>query len=365
MAVPFPPEPFPAPEIGVARRDFPIPLEEGNVVDGYIRNADDNHQFAYASIPEKKTVSLPNGKGKIIYGRVYRRIEQPGLLYSPTEDLVVIKKLRKAFLREEFITAEREGRVNSENPHNEIAASQLLGNNNNVVSMEEALEDVKYLYMVMPYFGSDLLDALQEEIPNVPLLLRTLVRNLLYLEESHVLHRDLSPENIIVHREHSENCCPLIDLAMALRCTTLEGNTMPIQPQHPCGKLPYMSPEVAYAEPLSIKIDVWAIGVTLFLIWTRQRLYDHPNDRCWNYFLRHGGLENDRFDLFPHWREIGDVPDEYLPVIEKLNAVQNLTASQRHLLAEMLRLNPEDRIRPRDILDHGWFNEPQQQEQLQ
>lgn len=359
---------FPAPEIGVARRDFSIPLESGEEIEGYLRSADDGHEFAYTRSP-KLPVVLPNGRGKIIYGQVYQRLNLPEPTYRATQELVVIKKLSKAALRRDALHAENEGRINSENPQNEISASQLLGNNDNVIAMQEALEGPNFLYMIMPFFGSDLLDALQAgrtrgQQPNVPRLLRTLVGNLSYLEEHGVLHRDLSPENIIVHSEHSEDCCPLIDLAMALRCTELEGNILPIQPQHPCGKLPYMSPEVARQEPLTSKIDVWAIGVTLFLIWTHKRLYEQPFDRCWKYFLRDGGLENDRFDLFPQWQTINDVPEDYLPVIEKLKAVQNLSQSQRRLLAEMLRLDPNNRIRSGDILNRGWYQEPEQQQQL-
>lgn len=370
MNIPFPPTPFPDPEIGVARKDFPIYLEDNTDIEGYIRKADDDHRLAYARI-EKRPIDLPNGKGKIIYGRVYERIDRPEPIYRPTEDLVVIKKFSKAFLRNQVIRASREGRMISENPNIEIAASQLVGNNVNVVSIHEALEDTRYLYMIMPYFGSDLLDELQlgirmrpPQLPNSPRLLRTLVRNLLYLEEHRVLHRDLSPENIIVNKAHGEDRCPLIDFAMALRCTVVEGNVMPITSQPRCGKLPYMSPEVANGEPLTNKIDVWALGVTLFYIWTRRHLYDFPTptDLSWRYFLRDGGLERDQFDALPHWNDVGQVPREYFPVIDKIMAVQELSASQRHLLTEMLRLNPDDRIKTRDILAHRWFNEPQQEE---
>jgi len=363
MNIPFPPFDFPDPIISKAQRNFDITLEGGvPSASGYLRKANDDHEFAYERCP-KLPVKLPNGKGLIIYARVYNR-EEGSIDYIPTEDFVVIKKLSKGFLRSQ--------RPGNEDPYREISVAQMIGDDVHVVTMKEALEDDKYLYMVMPFFGNDLLEAIlggnEGEEPNVPRLLTTLVQNLKYMEWRNVLHRDLSPENIIVHSEYAEQCCPMIDFAMALQCAVLEGNTLPIQPQEqPCGKLPYIAPEVVYIEPLSFGIDVWATGVTLFVIWTRQRLYDAPQDRSWNYFLRDGGLEKDQFHLLDpnNWMNQGDLPPQYNDLVNRINAVQALSPTQRQLLADMLRMKPADRIRPQDILNHPWLQEPEQQTLLQ
>jgi len=361
MNIPFPPVDFPEPVIHPAQRNFQIVLEDGSPpAVGYLRRANDDHEFAYEKCP-KLPVKLPNGKGSILYARVYKR-EVDSVGYLPTEEFVVIKKLSKAFLQRQ--------QPGNEDPYREISVAQMIGDNIHVVAMQEVLEDEKYLFMVMPYFGSDLLEAVlsTDQQPNVPRLLRTLVRNLLYLEFHKVLHRDLSPENIIVHNEFGENCCPMIDFAMSLQCATLEGNTLPIQAQEqPCGKLPYIAPEVVYVEPLSFGIDVWATGVTLFVIWTRQRLYDQPHDRCWNYFLRDGGLEQDQVHLLnpDNWNNAADVPPEFNDLVQRIQAVQTLSSNQRKLLADMLRIRPEDRIRSQDIMDHPWIQEPEQQILLQ
>jgi len=361
MNIPFPPVDFPEPVIHGAQRNFHIMVEgENDPIKGFLRKDDaENHEYAYAKTP-KLPIILPNGRGRVYYAEVYtRRFDMEGY-YNATGDSVVVKKLCRARI---------EGGGN-ENPFREISVGQMIGNDVNVVSMKEALQDDRYLYMVMPFFGQDLLDGLfgNEGNPNVPLLLTTLVNNLLYLEENHVIHRDLSPENIIVNASMGERECPMIDFAMALQCAVLEGNEMPTSPQDPpCGKLPYISPEVVYLEPLSHGVDVWATGVILFVIWTRQRLYATPHDRAWDYFLRYGGLEQDRPDIFDvdaMMNAENPVPEEFMDMCNKINAVRELSPMQRQLLADMLRLRPEERIRSNQILQHPWLQEPQQQQQI-
>ena len=427
MTVPFPPRAFPAPVIHPADRGFAIVLDNGTIVDGYLRrNADPTTQqqqqqqqqqqhaeFAYERY--QKVIDLGQ-KGKILYGRKYERLASQVMgRYRATEEFVVIKKLSKSWLQQQ---QQQQSGGATENPLVEIAVSQMIGNNHNVIQMHEALQDDKYYYMIMPYLGSDLCDAASallhssaaaaasnnenenDETPSandvVPLVLQTLVHNLLYLQQHNIIHRDLSPENIIVHAdkllllqddddEAVVLCCPLIDFAMALRCATLEGNSLSIRlPQSRsrcCGKLPYMSPEVVNgSDVLDFGVDVWALGCTLFLLWTGQRLYEQPFDRCWEFFIANNGIERvgaAALMLHHHHNNDGNAIDDdddnidmdmmnlaintnnlppglIVPVMDKSFLVQGLDDLQRDLLSKMLHMDPTKRITAHQILQHGY-----------
>eukprot|EP00546_Thalassionema_frauenfeldii_P009861 CAMPEP_0178918010 /NCGR_PEP_ID=MMETSP0786-20121207/13586_1 /TAXON_ID=186022 /ORGANISM="Thalassionema frauenfeldii, Strain CCMP 1798" /LENGTH=340 /DNA_ID=CAMNT_0020591667 /DNA_START=297 /DNA_END=1319 /DNA_ORIENTATION=+ len=331
------------PQVNQAKSTFSIYFDTGEVKQGYIRNADTFHKFAYELNDQKKPIELPNGKGRIVYARVYQRVNQSRYAYSvykETEEQVVIKELSRKFFQH----------YNQENPQEEITLLKLFGDDNHMISITEALQDRHNLYLIMPYFGDDLLSMLDNNPPDdlVRSFQRALVRNLIYLRKNRLVHRDLSLENVISYMltdgNNYEIRCPMIDPAMALSASAL-----PIPPQPSCGKNPYLSPEVYNQEPLTFAVDVWSTGVMFFMMWTRQYLYDKPGDRSWIYFLEKGWLEHDHehMELFIKTK---------LDITPRLKAVQSLTPVQRNLLANMLRLNPEDRIEAEDIIDHPWFS---------
>lgn len=328
------------PQVNQAKKSFSIYLDTGEVRQGYVRNTDAFHKFAYELL-EKNPIELPNGKGRILYARVYQRVNQSRYAYSvykETEEQVVIKELSRKFRQ----------RYHQENPQEEITLLKLLGDDNHMISIKEALQDCHNLYLIMPYLGNDLLSMLMNNPPDdlVRSFQRALVRNLIYLRKNRLVHRDLSLENVIGYMltdgNNYEIRCPMIDPAMALSASAL-----PIPPQPSCGKPPYLSPEVHNQEPLTFAVDVWSTGVMFFMMWTRQYLYEHPGDRSWKCFLEKGWLEHDHEDMELFMKtELGT----------RIKAIQSLKPVQRNLLANMLRLNPEDRIEAEAILDHPWFS---------
>jgi serine/threonine protein kinase len=184
------------------------------------------------------------------------------------------------------------------------------------------------------------------------------------LQRAGICHRDLSLENLLVHKTG----CLIIDMGMCLRIKfghngdddvstsfqTLnlgslsetsganmflrDGRKSPrhwITPQGTCGKWIYMSPEV-YSNQTDFDgfaVDMWAVGVILFLMLTG----------------------------FPPW-ERACVTDERFKFMTSGYLVQMLTewktgisADGMDLLQRMLFLDPSDRLGLDQVRAHPWM----------
>lgn len=129
------------------------------------------------------------------------------IIFRLTEEKVAVK----AFSWEK--TRRLRGKF-AEDPMNEIAAMQLLGNNHpHVLGCHDVLFDGVFLNAVLPYCSSgDLHDRLnlfrklhpgkrgfpEEE---ARYWFKQLLKGIQYLQENGVCHRDLSPENIMIDTE--------------------------------------------------------------------------------------------------------------------------------------------------------------------
>lgn len=362
MAIPFPQRPFEIPpQVFPAERHFEFIDQDNNTIEGYLRRAHADHPFAYTSFGKPSHGRARDGRRTILTGAKY--VPEGDGRYRFTNEYVVIKKLSKEWIRR--------NPHHPENVRTELAAATLLEDDEHVHRIIEVLEDSRFLYIVMPSLGLDVLDTFSHRRPTdmvqfTRAFTRAAVNDLIYIKQHRVIHRDISLENIIVEFASQGRICLLIDFAMSLRCAEYEGNVFRITPQRPpCGKLRYMSPEVWFMAPLDFGVDVWALGCVFFYIFTMGSLardefrgiylYDMPGDRCWEYYLEGNGLAEARQRNFDQYVNDDDIPADDIRVVRLLPVVQSLSDVQRDLLCQMLDLNPANRIAAEDILQHPYF----------
>ncbi|HEY0706688.1 MAG TPA: serine/threonine-protein kinase [Polyangia bacterium] len=141
----------------------------------------------------------------------------------------------------------------------------------NVVSVHDVVEDPSGIFLVMEYVEGDTLSGLQraaravgEAVP-LPIALRILTDALAGLHGAHelrdddgqrleVVHRDFSPQNILVG---IDGIARLTDFGIA-KAASRVGHT---RPGFIKGKVGYMSPEQARGKAVDRRCDVWAAGV--------------------------------------------------------------------------------------------------------
>ena len=362
MAIPFPPPPFdPPPQPFEAIRHFDFLDQDSNTIQGYLRRADVDHTFAYTSFGRPTGGNTRADRRIILTGAKYVR-ESEGR-YRFTDEYVVIKRLSNEWIRT--------NPNHPENVWNEIAAATWLGDDEHVHSIIEVLQDRQYLYIVMPCLGLDIYDTLAHFRPvDMVQFARAMVNDLIYIKRHRVIHRDISPENIIVEFASEGNRCLLIDFAMSLRCAHHEGTTFRIIRQERCGKPRHMSPEVRLGNPLEFGVDVWALGCIFFYIFTGEwtyseamerhqfrghHLYEVPYDRCWRFYIEGDGIAEAHQRNFDEYMDDPQLPLDFIRVVHLLPVVQSLSEVQRDLLSKMLKIDPENRIMAEDILHHPYF----------
>jgi eukaryotic-like serine/threonine-protein kinase len=150
-----------------------------------------------------------------------------------------------------------------------------------VVATLDIIEAGSTLYQVMEYANGPALSAVikatrtcGEQIP-LPLVISILADTLEGLHTAHevkddtgtpldVVHRDVSPQNILVT---DDGIAKVIDFGIA----SAAGRLHLTQPGNVKGKVSYMAPEQVDGRPLDRRADIYAVGVVLYETLTGQR----------------------------------------------------------------------------------------------
>lgn len=380
LGPPAAPLPFPPPRRNRGRRDRVLCYDPATgrheVLDNVLVRSDDNDlQEAYWKIPFKEPIETIMGHVEFcrVLHRTRREEEDDDLSLdgsSDDENRRMGREDEDEDLVFEFTSQRVAVKVNysdrilqfrgrhAENPLQEIAAMQLLGDAPvHVVGVRDVLFDGQNLNVVMRYCDSgDLFQLLQdvqnrpEVIPGTPGLTETqarfwfrqLIQGVEFLHGRGICHRDLSPENVMIDNK-TEGW--IIDLGMCLRIpymaasdpTTIDSAQGPrclLKAQTPSGKLPYMSPEVYESrEPFDgHAIDVWTCGTILFCMLTGNRSYARAHRSDPQFYWMTQGLRQ----LLSDW----DV---------------RLTEAAISLLQGMLQVDPQNRLTTEEIRNHPWL----------
>jgi serine/threonine protein kinase len=241
-----------------------------------------NPTHAYMKLDSKKSKLLDHhgpGWGCVYYGVILPRVKQPTnrnhgvpVFQCPRQEearLVAIKRLSKHVVDESIRQGKRE------NPYKEILRMQQVGDNYHVLGLVEALQDERYVYIIMPYCERE---SLVEWIPwragvhdNVArAVFLNVLENLLYIHEHGIAHRDLSPDNCMVFNDR----VVFNDLAMSFR---IPPGGM-VSGMGGFGKPAYLPPEVCANLPFDAKgCDLWGAAVTLFNLLTGEIAWEVPH----------------------------------------------------------------------------------------
>lgn len=180
-------------------------------------------------------------------------------------------------------------------------------------------------FLVMEYLeGGSLLERINTNGPiaesTAKEIFFQLINAIYYLQQMRVVHRDIKIENILFDKFRNIR---LIDFGLS---RSMSDTNSIIQTQ--CGSLSFAAPEMIVGKSYGASVDIWSAGVVLYTMVTGQLPFEDTN------------LKNQLSKI------INSSPS-YPP---------NLSPSLIDLIDKLLTKNPDDRIRPPDILKHPWLS---------
>jgi serine/threonine-protein kinase len=159
----------------------------------------------------------------------------------------------------------------------------------NVARILDVGEDAQTPYLVFEYVAGESLNLLQRTLSaegrRIPpsIVLRVLADVCAGLHVAHelcdpdgnnlgIVHRDVSPQNILVN---DHGIAKLIDFGVAKAAGRLAGETATGIIK---GKVPYMAPEQALSLPVDRRADIWSVGSVAYYLLSGSYPFDAPND---------------------------------------------------------------------------------------
>uniref|UniRef100_A0A3Q3VR94 Protein kinase domain-containing protein n=1 Tax=Mola mola TaxID=94237 RepID=A0A3Q3VR94_MOLML len=185
-------------------------------------------------------------------------------------------------------------------------------------------------------------------IPEVRSIIHQVTTALSHLNSIGIVHADLKPDNVMVVDRHQQPLkVKLINFGQAQLVSA-------INPDVPIQTLSYRAPEVMLGIPFNEAIDVWSLGLTATELVTGCPLYmgNDEYDQRWKF------KTPEEFELDVRYHSVKELLT--LDDLQELMEMDRGHQSGQHLLVDlikrMLHLNPDERIKPAEVLQHPFFS---------
>ena len=199
--------------------------------------------------------------GEGIFGSVKLGVEKK------TNQRVAIKIIKKEKTKESDIELVR----------NEIDIMKLCYHPY-VVHLLDHFENGEYIFIVMEYIkGGSLTDYMKNKKFNfterrAAELIYQLAKGIKYLHKYGIIHRDLKPDNIMLTEASDKGNIKIMDFGLSKILGKKEKSTDGF------GTLTFVSPEVLIRKPYNKEVDIWSLGVILYLMLSGELPFDDPDD---------------------------------------------------------------------------------------
>lgn len=235
---------------------------------------------------------------------------------------VAVKIIKKTKLRQEELQI----------VHDEVKIMNKI-RHPNCVLLEEIFETNKKLYLVMELLtGGELFDRIvargSYSERDASMLIKSVANALMYLHSIGIVHRDLKPENLIYASTAKDSEIKITDFGLA----KLKGKGNDGLMETACGTPGYVAPEVLKKQRYTEAVDIWSLGVILYILLCGFPPFYHENTAALYRQIKTGDYDFPE----PYWKSITD--------------------SAKNLIQAMLTVTPGNRISIKGILAHPWIS---------
>lgn len=219
----------------------------------------------------------------------------------------------------------------------EIDVLKSLGTHPCIVGFKEvAVDDCDGVYVVMEYMHTNLRRHIAtNEVVEVKMLMKQLLRGVKFLHDNGVVHRDLKPSNVLVSESGELKIC---DFGLSGRVGEEVGSDSP-----QVGTLWYRAPEVLLGDmSCSSAVDMWAVGCIMAELVLKKVLF------------RGESVEDQLHEIYC----ILGHPSNAKNVCSSISSAKfMLPEAGFDLLKGLLSCDPSKRMTAESALNHVWFQE--------
>ena len=208
----------------------------------------------------------------------------------------------------------------------EIRLLRLVGDHKNVNTLSDVFWKPKHCMMVLKLCsGGELFDSIvkkayysEDEARSV---VRDVVSALAYCHALQIVHRDIKPENLLLSHAfgHPECCVQLADFGLAAQY-----ESEPAALTAPCGTASYVAPEVLEKRPYGEKVDVWGLGVIMYILLCGFPPFFAENDQVMFQQIRACSFD------YPdeYWEDVSDSACDLIDALLVHDTSSRLSAAQ-------------------------------------
>jgi calcium/calmodulin-dependent protein kinase I len=201
-----------------------------------------------------------------------------------------------------------------------------------IIEVKELFEDDDHFFLVMEYMrGGDVFEKLLEvkkySEKDARKLSKSLLQAAAFFHSQNVAHRDLKPQNLLLKSKNDLCDIVISDFGFACRVHTPQSLTTR------CGTPSYVAPEVLKNAPYDQAVDMWSIGVIIYVV-----LCGYPP------FTDQNQSELFRKIRMSNWKFKGE---EW----------ENVSEEAKDLIRGLLVANPIQRLTAAKALQCSWFNQ--------
>jgi len=214
-----------------------------------------------------------------------------------------------------------------------------------IVTLYDAFDSKDMLYLVLELMSnSNLYDEIVERDmlteQEASLVLEQVFEGVAFIHDQNIVHRDLKLENILLKTKGDLSCVKIADFG-------LSKNIGDSAPKTAVGTPFYVAPDLLIAmdddSAYTQKIDMWAMGVLMFIILSGRLPFTGEDDE----------------DLYENILEA--------KIILKSPQFDTVSKEAKHLIFHLLPQDPNDRLSAKQALQHEFIVEnkkPRQQVSL-
>lgn len=202
--------------------------------------------------------------GRGVFANVAQAEDTSAEVGDPSHKLVAIKMIRRNELMRKASQKEMDFlfKVNEADPQDKRHIVRILG----------SFDHKGHLCMVFEHMSKNLRDLLKEEtnghglaLPAVKMYAKQMFNGLQHLQNCQVIHLDLKPDNVLVSAD--KKTIKLADFGTAVDKRDIIERTEYLVSRF------YRAPEIILGMDISYPVDMWAVGCTVYELWTGKILF--------------------------------------------------------------------------------------------